>query len=91
MFAKHFHFRPLVLAVAVASVMMTACVSHAGVEYYRVYDPFYSDYHVWGPPEIDYYNTWIIETHRPHREFRELPREEQREYFTWRHARPQRH
>jgi hypothetical protein len=73
----------LLLAVAMASAMAgLACEHH----YYRVYDPYYTDYHVWDNNEVVYYNQWAAETHRdPHRDFRKLPPAEQKEYWTWRH------
>ena len=53
---------------------------------YRVYDPYYTDYHVWNDDEVGYYNRWAAETHRdPHRDFRKLNKDEQKEYWTWRH------
>ncbi|MGA8540537.1 MAG: hypothetical protein WB566_13615 [Terriglobales bacterium] len=64
--------------------MGIACAEH---HYYRVYDPYYSDYHVWNHDEVVYYNQWATEYHRdPHRDFRKLPPEEQKEYWTWRHS-----
>ena len=74
----------LFLAAAVGcSALSTACAEH---HYYRVYDPYYSDYHVWNRDEVVFYNQWAGEYHRdPHRDFRRLPREEQKEYWTWRH------
>jgi hypothetical protein len=74
----------LLLAAALASSLAGfACEHH---HYYRVYDPYYTDYHVWDNDEVFYYNRWSGETHRdPHREFRKLPPEEQKEYWTWRH------
>lgn len=79
----------LLMAVAVASPMVVAgCAEHATV---RVYDPYYGDYHVWNHDEVVYYHQWVAETHRPYREFRALPPEEQREYWTWRHHHPDHH
>ena len=69
-----------------APVMITGCASHVGVGY-RVRDPYYRDYHAWNGPEVGYYNQWVIETHRPNREFRRMKRQEQREYWKWRHDR----
>jgi hypothetical protein len=41
----------LFLAAALASSALgTACAHH----YYRVYDPYYSDYHVWNDTEVTY-------------------------------------
>jgi len=73
------------LASALAlSVMGTACTEH----HYRVYDPYYSDYHVWNDDEVVYHHQWARDNHRDeHRDFRKLPPEEQKEYWTWRHSR----
>jgi hypothetical protein len=75
----------IMLAAIVVPVFTTGCPSHATV---RVYDPYYSDYHVWNSYEVGYYRQWTVETHRPYREFRQLPPPEQREYWAWRHGRP---
>ncbi len=80
------YFRTAIMGAALlAPVLITGCASHATV---RVYDPYYNDYHVWNSYEVGYYHQWISETHRPYREFRELPPPEQREYWAWRHGRP---
>jgi len=73
----------LLLATALAtSLGGLACEHH----YYRVYDPYYTDYHVWNDEEVVYYRRWCDETHRDHRrDFRKLPPQEQKEYWTWRH------
>lgn len=74
----------LLLAAALAlSVATIGCSEHHA---YRVYDPYYTDYHHWDHNEVVYYNTWTVETHRdPHVEFKKLPPREQKEYWTWRH------
>jgi hypothetical protein len=82
-----FHSRylsSLFLAAALASsVAGTGCAER---HYYRVYDPYYTDYHVWNDDEIVFYRQWADETHRDRgRDFRKLPSEEQKEYWTWRH------
>ncbi len=73
----------LLLAAALASSFAgIAC----GNRPYRAYDPYYTDYHVWNNDEVVYYNRWAGETHRdPHRDFRKLPPNEQKDYWTWRH------
>ncbi|MGC2170723.1 MAG: hypothetical protein WA555_01630 [Candidatus Sulfotelmatobacter sp.] len=71
------------IAVLAFSVLGTACEHH----YYRVYDPYYSDYHVWNHDEVVYYQQWARENHRdPHRDFRTLPPADQKQYWTWRHT-----
>jgi len=77
--------RMLVGAGLFATVLIAGCAVHAGVGY-RVYDPYYSDYHVWNDGEVGYYNRWAVETHRdPHRDFRRLNHNKQQEYWKWRH------
>src|ERR1700678_1010799 len=75
----------LLLAGALAfSVLGMAC-GHP--HYYRVYDPYYTDYHVWNNQEVVYYQQWSRENHRDaNRDFRKLPPGEQKEYWTWRHS-----
>jgi hypothetical protein len=83
---SHSHpLRALVLAVALlASLGAIAC--GGGRHYYRVYDPYYTDYHDWNGDERVYYRRWADETHRDrHRDFRKLRPEEQKDYWTWRH------
>jgi hypothetical protein len=53
---------------------------------YRAYDPYYSDYHTWNDGENVYYNRWVVESHHPHRDYRRLPRHDQRAYWQWRHS-----
>lgn len=80
---KGYLFRSVLLGgVMAAAAFGTACAHH----YYRVYDPYYNDYHVWNHDEVVFYERWARETHRdPHRDFRSLPPGEQHEYWDWRH------
>ncbi len=74
-------FLTVALTLSVAGM---ACAHH---HYYRVYDPYYSDYHVWNDEEVTYYHTWARENHfDENRDFRKLPPERQKEYWTWRHS-----
>ena len=61
----------------------TGCAEH---RYGRVYDPYYGDYHRWGPDEDAYYHRWEAEGHREHREWGQRSPEEQKEYWGWRHG-----
>ena len=80
-------FRKLLLISALAAPLaIVGCAARVGVGY-RVYDPYRSDYHVWDNGEVGYYNQWLVETHRPHRDFRKLRPEDQRQYWQWRHDR----
>jgi len=81
------YIRLILISACLASPLtFTSCASHVGVGYYRVYDPYYRDYHYWNDGEVVYYNRWARERHRDeHRDFRRLNRGERREYWEWRH------
>lgn len=68
-------------------VVMSGCVARVGVGY-NARDRYHNDYHRWDDNEIRFYSQWNVETHRPSgREYRRLKRDEQREYWNWRHDR----
>src|SRR5919108_2190158 len=74
------------LVAAIASALAGVACSEHHVYRGRVYDPYYTDYHEWNNSEVIYYRQWADETHRDRdRDFRKLPPEEQKEYWTWRH------
>ena len=77
----------LLLAGTLLSQVITSGCGGARVGIgYRVYDPNHTDYHPWDDREVGFYNQWVVETHRPaQREYRRLKRDEQREYWNWRH------
>jgi len=53
---------------------------------HRYYDSYHNDYHRWDHHETAYYNQWVIERHvDPHRDFNHLSRDEQKNYWDWRH------
>lgn len=76
-------FATLALAMAfVSPIVTTGCSEHQ----YRVYDPYYHDYHRWNNGEEGYYRQWANENHRdPNRDFRKLDKNDQQRYFQWRH------
>jgi hypothetical protein len=69
----------LLTATAIPTVFCTGCTVRAGY-----YDPYYHDRHRWVVEE-PYYGTWERESHRRHQEYRRRNKEEQREYWEWRH------
>ena len=78
-------FRSIALAAAMTlPVIITGCTARVGVGY-RTYDPYYHDYHVYGPGESVYYNQWLVETHHPHRDYRHLDKHDRQKYWEWRH------
>jgi hypothetical protein len=73
--------------VGLAATIALSSLTVACEDHYRVYDPYYSDYHVWDRGEVVYYHRWANENHRdPNRDFRKIPASEQKEYWTWRHS-----
>jgi hypothetical protein len=78
--------RVLALGAALVSSLAGIACEHHHYHSYRAYDPYYTDYHDWNANEEVYYQRWARETNRdPHRDFRRLRPEEQKEYWTWRH------
>jgi hypothetical protein len=72
------------LALAAALLTGTGCAEHR----HAVYDPYYHDYHHWGPDEDRYYHDWYARTY-PNREFRDykhLHHDEQEHYWRFRHG-----
>ena len=81
------NWKRTILATLLLTLGMFAagCAEHRG---YRVYDPYYSDYHEWTPDEDAYYHRWYGENYhdRGYRDYKHLNRDEQRNYWNWRHA-----
>ena len=74
----------LIAGALALPLFTTACAEHRRGYYYN--DPYYHDRHRWDNNEIVFYNQWTVETRRDqHRDFRNLNRDEQREYWEWRH------
>jgi hypothetical protein len=75
-----------------AAALVCAALGVGCAHHYRVYDPYYSDYHVWNDQEVGYYHTWAHDRHYDeHRDFRKLPPDQQKEYWTWRHSQGDHH
>lgn len=83
-FLKHYLVSFALITALVAPVVIAGCAARVETGY-RVYDPYYGDYHVWDNSEVVYYQQWEKETHRRHEDFRKRDQEEQREYWEWRH------
>ena len=56
------------------------CSAHA-----RVYDEYHGDWHTWGPDEDVYYRRYWTEHHESYRDYHKLNKDEQRDYWNWRH------
>lgn len=73
----------LFVAASLAPVAISGCAARM-----RVYDEYHSDYHPWNDREARAYRAWLAERRFEYREFARLSREEQRDYWTWRHNHP---
>ncbi len=73
-------FSSLLLGAALISPLIATGCAHRGY-----YDPYYHDYHRWDDHETVYYNQWATETHHEHKDFRKLNKDEQKQYWDWRH------
>jgi hypothetical protein len=54
----------------------------------RYYDRDGRDYHQWNGDEDRAYRAYLQEQHREYLEFHRVRRDQQREYFRWRHVHP---
>jgi hypothetical protein len=69
-----------------APMVVSGCAAHV-----RYYDDYYADYHPWNEGEVRAYRVWLGERHYEYREFKTLSREQQRDYWRWRHDHPGRY
>lgn len=76
----------LLAATMVMAAGAIGCTVHAG--YYN--DPYYHDRHPYDG-EVVYYNQWETETHHEHRELKQRTKEEQKQYWDWRHKHDDHH
>jgi len=81
--AKRFISAILLAAASLAPLAVSGCAARV-----RVYDEYHSDYHYWNDREDHAYRLWLAERHYQYREFARLNHEEQRDYWNWRHSRP---
>jgi hypothetical protein len=76
------YLRTLLLSTALITPALTiACTDH----YYRSYDATYGDYHTWNNGETVYYQKWETDNHYDHREFKDRDKDQQKQYYDWRH------
>ncbi len=53
----------------------------------RVYDRGHRDYHNWNGDEDRFYRQYLDEHHHPYRAFSRMDRQQQLQYWRWRHDR----
>jgi hypothetical protein len=62
------------------------CAAHV-----RVYDEYHSDYHYWDRDEDVAFRAYWSERHEPYRDYNKLNKDEQKDYWNWRHNHPDKH
>jgi hypothetical protein len=84
--SKTLRFAPaLLFTFLLLPLSNTGCAVRAE---YRVYDPYYHDYHVWNDRESASYRQWAVQNHRENVDFRKLNKNDQKQYWDWRHSHP---
>ena len=78
---------PLVLGLALTAPLLSGGCS-ARVRYY---DDYHGDYHYWNGGEDRAYRGWLAERHYEYREYNRLSKEQQHDYWKWRHDHPDHH
>ena len=54
----------------------------------RVYDEYHSDWHTWDHDEDGRYRAYLSERHEPYHDFNKLNKDQQKDYWNWRHNHP---
>lgn len=54
----------------------------------RVYDEYHNDYHRWDHGEDLAYRQYLGERHESYRDYNNLNKDEQKDYWNWRHSHP---
>ena len=71
-----------------AAMVVPALTLGCGGNHVRVYDADHGDYHTWNNSETVYYQQWETENHSDHKDFKVRSKDEQKQYFDWRHKQP---
>lgn len=90
MHRAHRYIASLFLSAALAapvSIMALPVPQQASVQV-RVYDKDHKDYHNWDDNENRAWGQYITENHKKSHEFSKANKKEQRDYWNWRHAHP---
>jgi hypothetical protein len=57
----------------------------------RVYDEYHSDYHDWNHDEDVRYRAYLSDRHEPYRDYNKLSKDQQKDYWNYRHDHPDNH
>jgi hypothetical protein len=85
--ARHYLGSLFLIAALSAPAITAGCAARAGYGV-RVYDRDHHDYHNWDNREDQAYRRYLGERHEDYRDFSKLNRNEQNDYWNWRHSHP---
>ena len=71
-----------------AAMVVAALTLGCSGNHDRVYDADHGDYHTWDNNETVVYQRWETENHYDHKDFNVRSKDEQKQYFDWRHKHP---
>jgi hypothetical protein len=81
----------ILMCTGLAASFLITIASSGCASRVRVYDEYHSDWHTWDHGEDVAYRRYWGERHEPYRDFNKLNKEEQRDYWNWRHDHPDKH
>jgi hypothetical protein len=84
MLKKTFSALTIVAALGGSMLVPATAMAQSGVEL-RFYDRSHKDYHHWNNDEDHFYRQYLTEHHRKYRTFSHMSKQQQREYWKWRH------
>ena len=79
--------RPIA-SLFLASVFVISASNLGCAARVRLYDQDHADWHRWNGDEDHAYRSYLSENHKDYREFSQLNRDEQAQYWNWRHSHP---
>ena len=77
-----------ILLLLSAAMVVPALTLGCSGNHDRVYDADHGDYHTWNNNETVSYQQWETENHYDHKDFKVRTKDEQKQYFDWRHKQP---
>jgi hypothetical protein len=84
-------FKRILSSTILAVSFLLAIASLGCAARVRVYDEYHSDYHVWDRNEDVAFRAYWGERHEPYRDYDKLNKDEQKDYWNWRHGHPDKH
>ena len=81
MVRRTFSALTLVAALGAAALVPAVALAQPG----RIYDRSHRDYHQWNGDEDRLYRQYLADHHRRYRAFSRTTRQQQLEYWRWRH------